>query len=140
MAGHLLSTEAIMSMAKILGSGSPRGRSSLAWSSLTKGRPALYLGDVSTLVQNVYEAKTRLSALVERAARGEEIIIAKDGVPMARLVPLERSRAARRPGGWRGKVWMAPDFDASLEAHFSSGPVEPPRAKATRRPVKKKRA
>jgi prevent-host-death family protein len=68
---------------------------------------------VPTKVLNLYEAKTRLSALVEEAAAGAEIVIAKSGVPMARLVPLVR-RVRRRPGGSKGKIWIAPDFDAPL--------------------------
>jgi len=63
---------------------------------------------------NIYEAKTKLSELVERAAAGEEIVIAKAGKPRARLMPLARAKRARRPGGWRGKVWIAEDFDAPL--------------------------
>jgi prevent-host-death family protein len=63
---------------------------------------------------NLYEAKTHLSELVERAARGEEVVIAKSGQPRARLVPLERRRAPRRPGAWKGKVVIGPDFDAPL--------------------------
>ncbi|MBA3889068.1 MAG: type II toxin-antitoxin system Phd/YefM family antitoxin [Gemmatimonadaceae bacterium] len=61
---------------------------------------------------NIYEAKTRLSELVERAEHGEEIIIARAGKPVARLVPLRV--AERRPGRWAGKVWMADDFDVPL--------------------------
>ena len=62
---------------------------------------------------NIYEAKTHLSELVERAEGGEEIIIARSGRPVARLVPLRAVRE-RKPGAWRGKVWIAPDFDAPL--------------------------
>ena len=62
---------------------------------------------------NLYEAKSRLSSLVEEAASGKEIIIAKSGVPRARLVPLE-PRVRRRPGGSKGKIWIAADFDAPL--------------------------
>ena len=62
---------------------------------------------------NLYEAKTQLSALVDRAAAGAEIIIAKNGRPMAKLVPL-RDRSRRRPGSARGKIWMGADFDAPL--------------------------
>jgi prevent-host-death family protein len=63
---------------------------------------------------NIYEAKTTLSHLVERAAAGEEIVIAKDGKPRARLMPLAAERPARRPGGGRGKVRIADDFDDPL--------------------------
>ena len=60
---------------------------------------------------NIYEAKTQLSKLVDRAAAGEEIVIARAGRPVARLVPLGPERKPRQPGAWKGKVWMADDFD-----------------------------
>jgi prevent-host-death family protein len=63
---------------------------------------------------NLYEAKTHLSELVERAARGEEVIIAKAGEPKARLVPLARPSKPRKPGDWKGRVVVSPDFDAPL--------------------------
>ncbi|MGE3841139.1 MAG: type II toxin-antitoxin system Phd/YefM family antitoxin [Vicinamibacterales bacterium] len=62
---------------------------------------------------NLYEAKTQLSALVEEAASGEEIIIAKAGKPRARLVALPASKP-RRPGSAQGRIWIADDFDAPL--------------------------
>jgi prevent-host-death family protein len=64
-------------------------------------------------VLNLYEAKSQLSALVEEAAAGNEIIIAKSGVPRARLVPF-KAKGRRRPGGWKGKIEIAADFDAPL--------------------------
>lgn len=60
---------------------------------------------------NTHEAKTQLSQLIDRAAAGEEIIIAKAGKPMARLVPYREHRGPRSPGLWRGRVRLAPDFD-----------------------------
>ncbi|HEX7837013.1 MAG TPA: type II toxin-antitoxin system Phd/YefM family antitoxin [Kofleriaceae bacterium] len=66
------------------------------------------------VVSNLYEAKTNLSQLVDRAAAGEEIIIAKNGVPLARLVALEARPSPRTPGGWEQGVWIADDFDAPL--------------------------
>ncbi|MGE0790137.1 MAG: type II toxin-antitoxin system Phd/YefM family antitoxin [Sandaracinaceae bacterium] len=63
---------------------------------------------------NLYEAKTNLSELVERAAAGEEIIIAKAGKPRARLVPLAVDAPERRPGRAKGRIRIAPDFDAPL--------------------------
>jgi prevent-host-death family protein len=60
---------------------------------------------------NIYEAKTQLSKLVERAAAGEEIIIARGGRPMARLGPVTPSGGPRQPGAYRGEFWIAPDFD-----------------------------
>lgn len=69
----------------------------------------MYSGPVSE--HNVYEAKTQLSKLLDRAADGEDIVIARNGRPVARLVPIQRSTTRRTPGAWQGKVWMAPDFD-----------------------------
>jgi prevent-host-death family protein len=63
---------------------------------------------------NLYEAKTTLSHLVERAAGGEEIIIAKNGRPMARLVPFGARATARVPGLLKGQIRIAADFDAPL--------------------------
>lgn len=61
---------------------------------------------------NVYEAKTHLSQLLDRAAAGEEIVIARAGRPVARLVALSGTSSQRRaPGAWRGKVSIADDFD-----------------------------
>ncbi len=65
---------------------------------------------------NLYEAKTHLSSLVERAAKGEEIVIAKAGKPMARLMPpTAASESPRKPGGNFMKItYIADDFDAPL--------------------------
>jgi len=62
---------------------------------------------------NLYDAKTQLSSLVDKAAAGEEIIIAKNGKPMARLVPF-RERPLRKPGRFKGKIWISKDFDDPL--------------------------
>jgi prevent-host-death family protein len=64
-------------------------------------------------VFNLYEAKSKLSSLVEEAAAGAEIVIAKAGVPRARLAPLQ-SRVRRRPGGSKERIWISRDFDAPL--------------------------
>lgn len=63
---------------------------------------------------NLYDAKTNLSQLVDRAADGEEIIIAKAGRPLARLVPLGRRTTPRPLGKFAGKVVVGPDFDDPL--------------------------
>lgn len=62
---------------------------------------------------NLYEAKTRLSALVDEAAAGAEIIIAKAGKPRAKLVAVRNARA-RKPGSAKGKIRIGADFDAPL--------------------------
>ena len=62
----------------------------------------------------VYAAKTHLSRLLDRAARGEEVVITRNGKPIARLVPVQRRRGPRKLGALRGKVRVAADFDAPL--------------------------
>lgn len=71
-------------------------------------------------IVNLYEAKSQLSSLVEEAAEGREVIIAKAGVPRARLVPV-RATAVRRPGGSKGRIWVATDFDAPLPPDVLAG-------------------
>jgi prevent-host-death family protein len=63
---------------------------------------------------NIHAAKTNLSSLVERAAAGEEIVIAKAGKPLARLVPYTPPAPRRKPGAWKGHVRIGKDFDAPL--------------------------
>lgn len=63
---------------------------------------------------NIYEAKTALSKLVDRAAAGEDVIIARGGKPVARLTKLESAQRKIRFGVLRGKVKVARDFDAPL--------------------------
>ena len=75
--------------------------------------------DVSQPI-NLYDAKTQLSQLVERAAAGEEIVIAKAGRPMARLVPMKVATVARLPGMLKGKVAIGPDFNAPLPADLAA--------------------
>ncbi len=62
-------------------------------------------------ITNIHQAKTQLSKLIERVLLGEEIIIAKAGKPVAKLVPYEQNRQPRQGGQWYGKVKMAADFD-----------------------------
>jgi prevent-host-death family protein len=61
---------------------------------------------------NIHEAKTHLSRLVERVEAGEEIVIARGGKPVARLVPLGLRTRPRQLGTLRGKIWVAPDWDS----------------------------
>jgi prevent-host-death family protein len=63
---------------------------------------------------NIHEAKTHLSRLVEDAAAGHEIVIAKAGKPIARLVPLATLTRARRLGVLKGKLKVPDDFDSPL--------------------------
>jgi len=62
---------------------------------------------------NMHEAKSDLSRLVERALQGEDVVIARAGVPVVRLVPVVAGR--RRLGQWAGRVRLSDDFDAALD-------------------------
>lgn len=64
-------------------------------------------------VVNIHEAKTHLSRLVDQAVAGQEIVIAKAGKPMVRLLPIDRDQP-RVPGSMKGRISLAPDFDAPL--------------------------
>lgn len=70
---------------------------------------------------SLYEAKTKLSSLVERAAAGEAFVIAKSGKPKALLVPLGDVHPRRRPGQGRGKWRLRADFDAPLPDDVLAG-------------------
>ena len=73
---------------------------------------------------NIYDAKTNLSSLVERAAAGEEIVIAKAGKPKAKLVPYRMGGERRKPAHALGLTYIADDFDAPIpdvEADFEGG-------------------
>ena len=63
---------------------------------------------------NLYQAKTHLSELVERAAGGEEIVIAKAGKPKAKLVPYQPAAEPRKPAHALGLTFIADDFDAAM--------------------------
>lgn len=63
---------------------------------------------------NVHEAKTHFSKLLARVKEGEEVIIARAGVPVARIVPVTERPARRVPGSARGWVSIAPDFENPL--------------------------
>ena len=64
------------------------------------------------VVRNISEAKAELSALIEAVQNGSEVIIAKAGKPVARLVAFHGLSRPRTPGSMAGEIWIAPDFDA----------------------------
>lgn len=84
------------------------------WSgTLTNPGATAYRGGVETV--NIYDAKTHLSRLLERVERGERIVIARAGTPVAMLVPFAPGPPEpRRIGLWHGQVRMSDDFDAPL--------------------------
>ena len=63
---------------------------------------------------DVHAAKTHLSRLIDEAAAGEEIVIARAGKPVARLLPFAPRAEPRQPGLMKGKIWIAEDFDDPL--------------------------
>jgi prevent-host-death family protein len=63
---------------------------------------------------NTHEAKTQLSRLLKRVALGEEITIANRGKPVARIVPIRAKDSGRKLGMFKGKFFVADDFDAPL--------------------------
>jgi prevent-host-death family protein len=85
---------------------------------LTKPDPFWYRVRMGRTL-NLYEAKTQLSSLVDEAAAGAEIVIAKNGKPLAKLVPF-RAAARHRPGKAKGRIWMSADFDDPLPADVAA--------------------
>ena len=70
---------------------------------------------------NIHAAKTQLSRLVEDAAAGEEIVIAKAGKPIARLTAIDKPDRRRTFGMLKGKIWISDDFDAPLPSEILRG-------------------
>ncbi len=70
---------------------------------------------------NVHEAKTNFSKLLQRVILGDEIIIAKAGVPVAKLVRYTANQSKRPLGFLKGEIWMADDFDAPLPPDILAG-------------------
>lgn len=71
---------------------------------------------MTTRTVNVHEAKTHLSRLLDKVARGEELVIAKAGKPVARLVGIKSRKPKRKAGFLKGKLRVSQDFDAPLSA------------------------
>ena len=64
---------------------------------------------------NIHEAKTQLSRLIAKVEQGEEVVIARAGEPVVRLVRAEGSKRNRKLGEYAGRIWIADDFDAPLD-------------------------
>jgi prevent-host-death family protein len=58
----------------------------------------------------IHKAKTQLSRLIAKACRGEEIVIARGKQPVVKLVPIAATRGDRKPGAWKGKIKIGPEF------------------------------
>lgn len=78
-------------------------------------------------VINIHQAKTNLSKLIEKTLNGEDIVIAKAGKPVAKLVAYKEKLKPRKPGLWKGKIWMSDDFndeDPEINKLFYEGDIE----------------
>ena len=76
---------------------------------------------MSSKMVDLHDTQTPLSELVSVALEGNEVIIAKDGRPVARLVPILESKQPRIPGLNRGEIWTSDDFDEPLPESFWTG-------------------
>ena len=70
---------------------------------------------------NIYEAKSNLSKLINQVIAGEEVIVAKSGKPVAKIVPFEKPTQNRKPGSAKGKLIISDDFDAPLPDDILQG-------------------
>ena len=80
------------------------------------------------LIVNTHQAKTTLSQLIAKALAGEEVIIARAGKPVVKLTPHKPGKKFRTIGKFKGKIWMAPDFDAEskeINDMFYNSKIEP---------------
>ncbi len=68
------------------------------------------------MLVNIHDAKTRFSKLINQALQGEEIVIARDGKPLIRLVPFSEEPQIRKGGQFKGIIQISDDFDAPLPA------------------------
>jgi prevent-host-death family protein len=63
---------------------------------------------------NIHAAKTQFFELIEAVSRGDEIVIARAGKPVAMLLPIQHQKSSRKPGALKGEIKIAADFDAPL--------------------------
>ena len=88
---------------------------------------------------NLHAAKTHLSRLVDEAVGGEEVVIAKAGKPMVRLVAVEAARRRRGFGMLKGKIWMSDDFNELPDDVAIAFGIDPKDERAKRKAFEKKR-
>ena len=80
------------------------------------------------LTVNTHQAKSQLSLLIQKALAGEDVIIARAGIPAVRLVPHQTGKKYRTIGKLKGKIWMSPDFDdesKEINDMFYNSQIEP---------------
>lgn len=74
-------------------------------------RPDLVWSTCDVILKNISEAKAELSALIDAVAKGEQVIIGKAGVPVAKLIPYRGAASPRIAGSMRGQIVISDDFD-----------------------------
>ena len=79
-------------------------------------------------MRNISQAKAELSALIEEVQKGHEVILAKAGKPVARLVAYRGPSGPRKPGAMAGQIWIAPDFDTLPEDMAETFGMREPRS------------
>jgi prevent-host-death family protein len=70
---------------------------------------------------NIHQAKTNLSSLIQQTLAGKDVVIAKAGKPVVKIVAFKEKLKPRKPGLWKGKIWMSDDFnkeDSSVNKLF----------------------
>jgi prevent-host-death family protein len=93
------------------------------------GRPDQIWSIIKVMVvRNISQAKAELSALIEAVVNGDEVIIAKAGKPIARLVAFRGLATPRTPGSMAGEIWIAPDFDTLPDDVAESFGMREPRS------------
>jgi prevent-host-death family protein len=70
---------------------------------------------INMMIRNISQAKSELSALIAEVQKGNEVILAKSGKPVAKLVPYRGATGPRVPGSMAGEIWIAPDLDSLPE-------------------------
>lgn len=71
--------------------------------------------NVPMIITNIYDAKTNLSKLIEQVIAGKDVVIAKAGKPVAKLVSYKEEKKPRVPGLLKGKIWISDDFNDESE-------------------------
>jgi prevent-host-death family protein len=87
---------------------------------------------------NLHAAKTHLSRLVEEAIAGEDIVIAKAGRPLVRLVALDAERRRRSFGSLKGRIWMSEDFNELGDDLAVAFGIDPQEEREKRKALEKK--
>jgi prevent-host-death family protein len=87
---------------------------------------------------NIHAAKTQLSRLIDQAVNGEEIVIAKAGRPMVRLVAVDAERRRRSFGSLKGKIWMSDDFNELPDDVAIAFGIDPDEERAARKAIERR--